>query len=240
MVLYPSIAVAKQAIGNKLKNTGYRMDSKSWQSIKNTVSMWEALNINFSLPIPETIHELQEDALPNLPWAEEHFLERVSGQPLNPPPSHVHWPFGSKVKTFAAQGKFSHTYPERIWPKGEGREGIRFKYGDLKDVVNLLLKEPETRQGYLPLWFPEDTGVVHGERVPCTLGYHFIIRHGFIHCNYYMRSCDYFRHFTDDIYMAARLTQWVRYKVNPDLKMGKLSMYITSLHIFFNELSKLK
>ena len=110
--------------------------------------------------------------------------------------------------------------------------GIRFTYGDLQDVVELLQMSPLTRQAYLPVWFPEDTGAHHGERVPCTLGYHFIIRGGALHIIYYIRSCDFLRHFRDDVYMAARLALWVYDRVGAALKMGNLTMHITSLHVF--------
>ena len=30
------------------------------------------------------------------------------------------------------------------------------------DVIDLLEREPFTRQAYLPIWFPEDTGAFHG------------------------------------------------------------------------------
>ena len=142
--------------------------------------------------------------------------------------------------------EFAHTYPERMWPKYAGyiipgqplvQKGIRFFYGDLEDVVNLLIKSPGTRQAFLPIWFPEDTGVVHGERVPCTLGYHFMIRNGKLQITYYMRSCDLIRHFQDDVYMAGRLAQWVRDQLNNHLHntvydVGELVMHIVSLHCF--------
>jgi thymidylate synthase len=117
--------------------------------------------------------------------------------------------------------------------------GVRFQYGDLMDVVNLLAKDPTTRQAYLPVWFPEDTGAVDGQRVPCTLGYHFRLRDGKLNCTYNMRSCDYLRHLRDDIYMAMRLMYWVAdmfwtetHHETPGFQLGTLVMTIGSLHIF--------
>jgi len=122
---------------------------------------------------------------------------------------------------------------------------MRFKYGDLDDVVNLLKKEPFTRQAYLPIWYPEDTGAVHGERVPCTLGYHFIRRGDHLHILYFIRSCDYLRHFRDDIYLAIRKLYWIldKLKTEPNwknVKPGIFDMKITSLHIFKVEKELLK
>lgn len=202
--------------------------------------------------IPHTIVGLKSEINPNLPWADEHFEERVSGKPLNPPPSHVHWPFASKKnQDHLNNNKFSHTYPERFWPKElveepwQGVQGIRYNYGDLTDLVELMNKDLETRQAYLPIWFPEDTGAVAGQRVPCSLGYHFIVRENYLHMNYYIRSCDFIRHFNDDIYLACRLNHWIvnelmQLQPNKIIKPGIFNMYITSLHCFFKEKEKLK
>lgn len=240
-----------------------------WQSIDVSsplMATHEILDETIRLHIPDTIDQLQEDLSPtvNLPWAEEHFSERVGGVPLNPPPSNERWPWARHNKRFQEEGQsqkpFSHSYPERMWSRYTGdyiyesltdiagrrqeRMGVRFRYGDLQDVVDLLVREPLTRQAYLPIWFPEDTGVVHGERVPCTLGYHFMTRHGQMSCRYYMRSCDLIRHFSDDVYMAARLTQWVVDAVNrrvvDAIRPSHLLMHITSLHAFVGDEYKLK
>lgn len=193
---------------------------------------------------------------PSIPWADDHFEERVSGQPLNPPPSEAWWPYAREGNAEHKRGEvFDHTYPERFWPKWAGdaysemaesisldwnqREGIRYAYGDLTDLVVLMCNQPHTRQAYLPIWFPEDTGAVSGQRVPCTLGYHFLLRSGQMDVTYHIRSCDFLRHFRDDIYLAMRLCQWVSERV-PDTKPGKLVMHIGSLHIFEDDVPMLE
>lgn len=219
-----------------------------WQSLKGDIPQTktrELTDVVFEWNIPNSVPQLQKEVQPNLPWAEEHFGERVSGVPYNPPPSHVRWPFAQKDNDQHRKDKqFSHTYPERFWPRYEAppefstpadeRQGIRYRYGDLDDVVTLLQKSPFTRQAYLPVWFPEDTGAHHGERVPCTLGYHFLRRGGYLSCRYFIRSCDFLRHFRDDVYMAARLTQWIANELE-GVQPGNLNMYIGSLHIFEGE-----
>ena len=160
-----------------LINHGYVVKTERWQGIPSPDDMFELLGHSLRFVIPETEDVLIEEVRPNLPWAKEHFEERVSGEPLNPPPSHIRWPFAQKSnEQFGGNEKFSHTYPERIWPKfasdssNEITEGIRYDYGDFNDVVDLMVREPFTRQAFLPIWFPEDTGSVHGERVPCFTG----------------------------------------------------------------------
>lgn len=251
----------------------YDVHTEKWQGkdIKNDdkFSMIEILNHSFTCTMSEDLDVLIEQINPNLPWADDHFQERIGGSPLNPPPSHEWWPFAQKSNAeFGGTTKFSHTYPERIWPKYAGSDsaidleetrlndiknnnnffipkyplgGIRFKYGDFNDVLNLLLKEPFTRQAFLPIWFPEDTGGANGQRVPCTIGYHFILRNGYMHVVYYIRSCDFFRHFRDDIYLCCRKVIWVLERLRAkdkfwnDVKPGMFTMHITSLHAFKHE-----
>lgn len=244
-----------------------------WQSQKIDMPMRELRNVSFSWRFPDSAQELALQTGAHLPWAEDHFAERVGGQPLNPAPSEAWWPFvqkkaGSSNGEHKSEGEaFSHTYPERMWPKmanggqfddtaGVGpHHGIRFDYGDLQDVVNQLIRAPYTRQAFLPIWFPEDTGAVHGKRVPCTLGYHFAIRDGELDITYYMRSTDLLRHFQDDIYLGCRLAQWMVEKVlsaqimvgynfknpQPDpLRVGEIIFHTANLHIFDADVEPIK
>jgi hypothetical protein len=211
----------------------------------------ELENVTFQTLLPSEAGDLAAITGANLPWAEDHFLERVSGKPWNPPPSASWWPYAQKghENHVDENEQFSHTYPERFWPKhadlprGREHHGIRYRYGDLADVVSQLHRNPATRQAYLPVWFPEDTGALQGQRVPCTLGYHFLIRGNRLNVTYFIRSCDFMRHFRDDVYMAGRLAQWVCNELvqreGPDdlpvpqgLVVGHLIMHIVSMHIF--------
>jgi Thymidylate synthase len=215
----------------------------------------ELANVVFQMQIPSTLETLTKEVRPNLPWAETHFRERVSGEPLNPPPSHVDWPYAQAGNDeHLTDGKFSHTYPERMWPRrapgradiyaeeNEDRRGIRYTYGDLQDLVYLLINHPHTRQAYLPIWFPEDlTAANFHRRVPCTLGYHFLMRKGKLHMTYFIRSCDFVRYLRDDVYMACRLCQWVLAACGwGEKKPGNLTMHIVSLHCFEGDLAHLK
>ena len=236
----------------------YEVHTEKWQGkeIKHDpkYTMIETLNLSFSCQMSPRLKEIGEQIKPNFAWADEHFEERVGGLPLNPPPSHVRWPYAQKNNAeFGGLEKFSHTYPERIWPKfasdipNSKMSGIRYEYGDFNDVVELMSREPFTRQAFLPIWFPEDTGSVTGERVPCTIGYHFIRRGDWVHVVYYIRSCDFFRHFRDDIYLCAKKVFWLIEKLREkdpenwnNVKPGMLTMHITSLHAWAVEKSLLK
>lgn len=238
--------------GEALRHRSSLVHPARWQSIdvsdKMEMATHEVLNHSFQVPITtEELDRLRRDIEPNLPWADDHFLERVGGLPLNPGEQWKRWPWGHSADRFRTEkGKrFSHTYMERIWPKRANlakadRKGIRYRYGDLDDVVTHLEHQPYSRQAFLPIWFPEDTGKEE-VRVPCTLGYHFIQRHNYLHVVYYIRSCDFMRHFRDDIYLTVRLLLWVldalrqRDAAWDKTAPGLFTMHITSLHLFRND-----
>lgn len=194
---------------------GENVDAGHWQGYptggKPDLQTRELINMNFTCAIPATAPEAAAECMPNMPWAEEEFNERVGRAPRNPHNSLPLWPWWhDQIET-----PFTHTYSERFWPQLEGEEheplrwGIRYPYGDLQDVVELLRRRPHTRQATLPVFFPEDTGAQHGGRIPCTLHYHWLLRADRLHMWYAIRSCDAIRHFRDDVYMAMRLCQWI-------------------------------
>jgi thymidylate synthase len=223
----------------------------------------ELLNVSFTMPLMgiTNLDYWRQDVRPNLPWADKHFEERVCGEPINPGVEWANWPWGKNAEKFLDdRGMFDHNYMERYWPKVAGKwnkptsypgevdlsqlpthRGVRGEYGDMMDLVRLLANEPLTRQAWIPIFFPDDTGIGDGGRKPCSLGYQFIVRDRSLHIYYPLRSCDFIRHFNDDIYLTLRLGLWVIeecQKLNPEwdnIKPGSLSMHCTSLHIFRND-----
>lgn len=224
---------------------GRLVNQTHWQGVRAPRKTIEAIDFIFRAPMPDRIEEAKLQIEPNLPWADDHFLERVSGKPLNPPPSHKIWPFAQAGNSqFISDEKFDHTYPERFWPKyanmncGTPRSGIRFSYGDLKDTILKLESDPFTRQAFLPIWFPEDTGKGANVRVPCTLGYHFMIRDGRLDIKYIMRSTDMLRHYQDDIYLCYRLALYVLETLAHNvsgLRLGYMTFITFSAHVFEGE-----
>jgi len=250
MNYYPNSKEAIQKTFLDFKNLSYEIQTEKWQGydLKKLPGsrMREVYSTYLQFPTVRTRLEIYRKEIgPNLPWADDHFEERVGGIPLNPGETWKSWPWSNKADhSRRFEGKFSHTYMERYWPRtleGERLKGLRFEYGDLNDLVSLLEREPNTRQAYLPIFFPEDTGAIHGDRIPCSLGYLFTHRSGYLHIHYAIRSCDLYRHFRDDVYMTIRLLFWVLEKLkerNPywkKVKPGIFSMWIGSLHLFIND-----
>lgn len=239
------------------------VDAAKWQSTKAPAPMVELFNRSFTLDLMgvEDLDVYREAILPSLPWADRHFEEeRVSGEPINPGETWKIWPWAGSAATHLRDGEniaqYDHSYAERYWPKyanitDDGRlpegyfgvapcRGIRFPIGDLNDLVDVLVDDIQTRQAYLPIFYPEDVAAAKmSKRVPCTLGYHFIRRGNKVHVIYPMRSCDFRRHFRDDVYLTIRLLLWVLQacRKKDELKWrraapGTFTMHMTSLHMF--------
>jgi thymidylate synthase len=282
ILVHSSYKNAIKAVEAEFLNGVRKVHSKHWQGVdisnKPEMATFEKLHVSFAVRMNGYEHDLEAAAShiePNLPWADDHFEERVCGQPINPGVQWKKWPYGQHAAKFLDEnGKFNHNYMERYWPKQAGavlgptetaeqyaeevnlfppnfnyamratspdqHRGIKYEYGDLSDVVTLLANDPYTRQAYLPVWFPEDTGG-GDKRAPCTLGYHFIMRDNMLDITYYIRSCDMRRHMRDDIYLTHRLAVWMHkecMKFDPrwrDVELGQFNMHITSLHIFAND-----
>lgn len=242
-------AIAQRLLRTEPVNHG------KWQQLDVSASeahaTHELLNVTAWYQMPEGQRHAQLCISPDLPWAERHFKERVGGEPINPGVEHNNWPYhAGEVQLHQNAGRYDHNYMERFWAKGLKDEtsihanryfhGYRFPVGDLGDVVKQLVSDRGTRQAYLPVFFPEDTGATKGQRVPCTLGYHFIVREGKLHLQYNMRSCEIYRHFTNDVYMAVRLAEWVRDQVDESLVLGQLTMNIVSMHGFVGDVEKIE
>lgn len=268
MKRYGSFAEAIKTTKYEIYKNSEIVAPRTWQSIDVTkrpemvtheVKWW-----GFRVDAGKDLELHCEHIAPNLPWADDHFEERVSGYPLNPGHEWSNWPWASSADKFRTDGMFNHTYAERYWPRWankmgpiksvaesrsnatmsnnwkapEPHRGIRYIYGDLNDVVQQLIKDPLSRQAVLPVFFPEDTGAVHGDRVPCSIMYHFMVRQDRLDIFYYLRSCDFVRHFRDDIYLTLRLQFWMIDQLNNagiGVSPGEFMMQMGSLHIFRND-----
>ena len=274
---FPTFTMACEQLSHRLRYKSKLVHSARWQgsdiASRPEMATHELTHTAFCVPLPHEDRDMYAaDIRPNMPWAEDHFQERVCGAPINPGVEWQNWPYGKSAATFLDErGMFNHNYMERYWPKQAGKfsvptkdvpdwemvardvwgdgpdnewpnphRGIMYEYGDLGDVVQLLATDPYTRQAYLPVWFPEDTGG-GSKRAPCTIGYHFLMRDGKLDINYHIRSCDFVRHFRDDLYLTVRLLLWMLNACrtcNPewnDVTPGLFVMQIGSLHIFRND-----
>src|SRR5688500_19446591 len=73
-----------------------------------------------------------------------------------PPPRSTHFPYTTLFRS-------------RMTWEITGNLGIRHNYGDLNDVVDMLKRNPATRQAYLPVWFPRSEEHTSELQSPCNL-----------------------------------------------------------------------
>lgn len=238
---YRTFTAARAALRAAMLTRAIDVHPKTWQGIevahRPEMRSQELLmeSVTIDLGGNTDIDYWRHDIKPNLPWADDHFEERVCGYPINPGVEWENWPWATSADKHRDElGEFNHNYMERLWPRYAGRSpdatktaeeyrdrleqwltpeplpprwGIRGEYGDLKRLVEKLAHDPHSRQIVIPLYFPEDTGA--SGRMPCTLLYQFIRRDDRLHMYYPLRSCDFIRHWADDCYMAVRLLLWV-------------------------------
>lgn len=270
----PNFAIVRDVLEHELSKTKPVMRGM-WQGVdvskKPDMATHELAHVAISVDLRGfTDLQWHRDLIkPSLPWADNHFEERVCGYPINPGVEWANWPWGHSADKFRDErGQFNHNYMERYWPKDAGNyqretrtayeaqsmseellgfhqnRGIRHEYGDLNDVVGKLISDPGTRQAVLPIYFPEDTGLKN-ERQPCSIYYHFIRNGNSLDVVYAMRSCDFRRHWADDVYLTVRLLLWVLDKIKADdltrapehrkwqdVWPGEFVMHIANLHIF--------
>ena len=164
-------------------------------------------------------------------YIEEEFQERVDGLPHNPG---LAWYQDEEYwKEFLdSDGEFDYTYSERM-------------YQWLSFITDMLENDPNTRRAWLAIWNRTDLvnsrqGSNYG-RVPCSLGYQFMLREGRLHLHYVMRSCDFIKHFKKDVVLALKLQEYVVNHINEHMGMQLVSMgtfthTIFSLHAFEKDL----
>ena len=198
---------ATEVLASRLKVEGIR--------VANTI---EILNVAYSVAHPKL-----EDLKPHQPWADTEFEDRIALEVRNPGNAwktlpKVWEPMMEEHLEGALYRDFSYTYNERIlYQKWE--------------ILNELEDNPNSREAYLAIWNPAlDPFRIGRRRIPCTLGYQFFIRNGELQLTYLQRSCNFKKHYQDDVYLARKLQEWVaeQIKVTP----GIFSHWIGSLHIF--------
>lgn len=168
-------------------------------------------------------------------WADAEFKERVSGYGYNPGTA---WELRKDLwEQFLVDGlvekEFDYTYPERIWNHLSLTDTDKVA---LKEVINVLKMDNDTRKAVLPIFFSSDLRFLDGsKRIPCSMYYDFLIRQNgrgekVLHICYHQRSSDFIQHFGNDVYLAWRLMEYVADQVG--VKPGYLYHTIDSLHAY--------
>lgn len=159
-------------------------------------------------------------------YAEDWLREMITGG-LNPGDAHMkHWPdYWNKYSLVPKTGKFAYTYSERLQLP-------------LKKVIELLKDNRYRRAAFAPVWNDCDINLVGEKRIPCSIGYHFLIRKegatDQLHLIYMQRSCSLAEFFPFDMYRAVGLQHYVAEQLG--VEVGNLMHFISSLHCFYKDL----
>jgi len=162
-------------------------------------------------------------------YGEDWLQDMIKGG-LNPEPAHLkHWAtYWKKFSEISETGKFAYTYSERI------KEPLKITIERLKD-------SKYRRAAYIPIWYEKDIYRIGKRRVPCSLGYHFLVRkEGFrdkLHLMYMQRSCSLAEFYPLDVYRAVGLLEYISNETN--IPSGDLVHFISSLHCFYKDLRDL-
>lgn len=225
MRIYSNFKEALNEIKRDLKEMGIKVTTQTMQD-KQRDEGFETLELQnyiYTVINPDTSY-----LHPTQPWADAEFKERVSGDPLNPGTAYMLRPeiweeyLEDTIYPTGEWGKsFSYTYPERMWYQ-------------LGLIINELIERPDSRQLFLSVWDPsKDIHKLGQRRVPCTLGYYFQKRQGFVHITYLQRSADFYTHFQNDLYLAVRLLKWMCELA--DCKPGRFTHWVGSLHVYADD-----
>lgn len=158
-------------------------------------------------------------------WAQAEFMERISAVYRNPGEA---WRIRPDMwEEFLVEGKFDYAYNDRL--------NVLFNLSVISDHLKV---NPDSRQAWLPIFFPEDVQFLGGKRrIPCSLGYYFMVRDHKVNLTYVQRSADAVAHFGNDVWLAWQMMGYMARSL--ELETGMLTHHIFSLHSYQRDWKRL-
>lgn len=131
--------------------------SSPWQGMEQRpeFASYELMNYTFTHDLRgiEELDYWRNDVKPNLPWADDHFEERVCGAPINPGIQWANWPWGGSADKFRDRnGQFNHNYMERYWPKKTRFLFPSTRADEWHEEYTRLAGLDPTGEGYIGTW----------------------------------------------------------------------------------------
>jgi len=234
MRYYHTLEEAKNEISRDLKELAVVYQSKSVQD--KVVAQdpgymtLELMNYSYSISSKTLYSDTWFWGTKNLnaDYLKEELHERINSS-ANPGNAYKHDEEYWSQFIHKDTGQFSYSYPERL-------------HGNLEAVVKHIIKNRDSRQLWIPIWWEKDfDNRDNGYRVPCSLGYHFMVRDDKLHMHYIMRSCDFYKHWAKDVILAVAFAEQVRKAYlssgnSLKLELGTFSHTIFSLHGFAKDM----
>jgi len=238
MRMYDNCTIALNEITRDVFSRGTESYDQTVQSklvSKDTHGAKELLAYNYTILQPKLTEAEQmltyAAAIFNKPhlkveYAKAWLKEILQGN-LNPGKAHMnYWPeYWSEYSEIPKNGKLAYTYSERL-------------QHPIETVIEKLKESPYRRAAYAPVWNGYDINRVGQRRVPCTIGYHFLVRKDMsklqLNVICMQRSCSLAEFLPLDIYKAIGLQQYVSKAIN--IPTGNFIHFISSLHCFYKDL----
>lgn len=223
MRIFNDFEEARNEIRRDLAEMGIQVKPKTYQN--KDISEDESMNTrelqNYSYTIINS--DPNDIEIPNVAWALAEWEERrtgIEGEPVNPGEA---WKWRSQVwEEFLVREQFDYSYPERLWQNG---------FNPIGNIISRIKQDPGSRQLWCSIWDQSDNLVIGGKaRVPCSLGYNFQVRNDQVNIHYVMRSCDFATHFSNDVFFACKLLDYVSEKTG--YLRGTVTQTIFSMHIY--------
>lgn len=235
MRIYQNLYECSKETQRNLWEMGHIITLNSMQNLKGNFETREILGETFRILDPteklkeayKLIYLEDEEVIKQFAWVHEEFNERINPHFVNPGNA---WNLRYNTwKKFMKDGKFEYTYNERLNLKENLNKIVKHFRNDLNSrrvAINIYDASKDLDK------------LATVERVPCSLGYSFIIRNSELHMFYSMRSSDLYSHFLNDVSLARMFQNFLAQKIGSDIKVGWLQMNINSLHAYREDLIK--
>lgn len=230
MRIYRDWPEAQNEIKRDLAELGIRVQPETMQDLwvaENPEFLTKELQ-NYMYQVTKPDHTEIEGV--HAAWVEKEWRDRLAGD-LNP--GHA-WKERKDVwEQFLEKPKNDYVTPSGQRPYGHFSYSYSERMGGnyLQSIITELKVHPNSRQLYLPVWDRLVDWRRRGKRrVPCSLGYWFVMRNDKVHLTYMMRSCDLFTHFANDVALASIMLKYVADET--DHGVGSLTHFIGSLHVY--------
>lgn len=206
----------KQAVAQAPNSHTFEASGGNSTGVKRLCT--EAMGLSFCITDWSDRAKMMADNGLSVVFAEADFEDRMSKEPVNPGVAVKFDSVGVLKNYLQSDGKLAYTYSERM-------------YYQIDKIVTLLRDHPETRQAFLSIWDPEiDSDNFETTRVPCSIGFHFLLREGKLNLVYYMRSLEVTQCVGNDIYTSSRMIEAVAEELG--VKPGTLTFCVGSAHFF--------
>ena len=250
VVHWPNGIEAKGEIARDLKEMGIKVDNTMMQDKVGSFPTMELINYGYTVTQPDQSH-----LNPVQPWSDAEWRDRVQAIMGRPSPLGTSWM--KRADEHMDWGQFVE-FDGKPMPSGVSLEDMRgscnplvrddpmrlaYSYGErfaLNDQVMRVIRElrrnPQSRQLYVAMWDPQqDSERLGKRRVPCSIGWQFMMRNGKLHITYTMRSCDFVTHWQNDVWLSLQLLDFVCLKTGHN--SGQFSQFINSFHVYESDVA---